>query len=98
MSRIVKSGGLIFLLAPSRGPEHRYPVDCWRFYPDGFRALAKWAGIDLLEVSTDWEEDPNPDSAACGDTVGVFRRSAETTAGRVQRYLLRRSIRLFGRV
>ena len=57
MCRIVRPGGLIFLLAPSRGPEHRYPVDCWRFYPDGFRALAKWAGVCLLEVSTDWEED-----------------------------------------
>ena len=29
--------------APSRGPEHRYPNDCWRFYPDGYRALAKYA-------------------------------------------------------
>jgi hypothetical protein len=63
MCRIVRPGGLIFLLAPSRGPEHRYPVDCWRFYPDGFRALAKWAGVHLLEVSTDWEEDSSPDSA-----------------------------------
>src|ERR1700760_2532729 len=71
--RIVKRGGLIFLLAPSRGPEHRYPVDCWRFYPDGFRALAKWAGVEILEVSTDWQEDPDPGSAPWGDTVGVFR-------------------------
>lgn len=96
MCRIVRLGGLIFLLAPSRGPEHRYPIDCWRFYPDGFRALAKWAGVDLLEVSTDWEEDSSPDSAPWGDTVGVFRRCTETAAGRVRRYLLRQSIRLFG--
>jgi hypothetical protein len=96
MCRIVRPGGLIFLLAPSRGPEHRYPVDCWRFYPDGFRALAKWAGVDLLEVSTDWEEDSSPDSAPWGDTVGVFRRYTETAAGRVRRSLLRQSIRLFG--
>src|SRR5262249_23470211 len=41
-------------LASSRGPEYRYLVDCWRFYPDGFRALAKWAGVCLPEVSTDW--------------------------------------------
>jgi SAM-dependent methyltransferase len=96
MSRLVKRGGLIFLLAPSRGPEHRYPVDCWRFYPDGFRALAKWGGLGLLEVSTDWEDDPDPDSAPWGDTVGVFRRFNETAAGRVRRYLLRHSIRIFG--
>jgi SAM-dependent methyltransferase len=97
MCRIVKPGGLIFLLAPSRGPEHRYPVDCWRFYPDGFRALAKWAGVELLEVSTDWAEDPDPESAPWGDTVGVFRRYREAAAGRLRRYLLRQSIHLFGR-
>jgi hypothetical protein len=97
MCRIVKRGGLIFLLAPSRGPEHRYPVDCWRFYPDGFRALAKWAGVELLEVSTDWAEDPDPGSAPWGDTVGVFRRYHEAVAGRVRRYLLRQSLTLFSR-
>ena len=41
MVRTLKPGGFIFLIAPSRGPEHRYPVDCWRFYPDGYRALAE---------------------------------------------------------
>jgi SAM-dependent methyltransferase len=96
MSRIAKPDGLIFLLAPSRGPEHRYPVDCWRFYPDGFRALAKWAGVKLVEVSTDWEQDPDPDSAPWGDTVGVFRRYRETAVGRARRYLLRQSMHLFG--
>jgi SAM-dependent methyltransferase len=94
--RIVKPNGLIFLLAPSRGPEHQYPVDCWRFYPDGFEALGKWAGVELLEVSTDWAEDPDPGSAPWGDTVGVFRRYRETTAGRLRRYLLRKSCNLFG--
>jgi SAM-dependent methyltransferase len=93
--RIVKRGGLIFLLAPSRGPEHRYPVDCWRFYPDGFKALATWAGVEILEVSTDWQEDADPGSAPWGDTVGVFRRYPESLAGRMRRYLLRQSLHLF---
>lgn len=53
--------------------EHRYPVDCWRFYPDGFRALACFGHINLVEVSTDWEPDAAEDSAAWGDTVGVFK-------------------------
>lgn len=73
--RVLKPGGLIFLIAPSQGPEHRHPVDCWRFYPDGFRALAKYGGLELLEVSTDWEQD------IWGDTVGVFRKSS--SAGRM---------------
>lgn len=53
MVRILKPGGRIFLIAPSRGFDHKYPVDCWRFYPDGYRALAKWGGLSLLEVHTD---------------------------------------------
>jgi SAM-dependent methyltransferase len=72
--RVVKPGGLIFLIAPSRGPEHRYPQDCWRFYPDGFRALANYGSLKLIEVSTDWAPHSAEDSAAWGDTVGVFRQ------------------------
>lgn len=73
MIRVLKPGGLIFLIAPSRGPEHRYPQDCWRFYPDGYRALAKFGRCELVEVTTDWEPHPDAGSAPWGDTVGVFR-------------------------
>jgi SAM-dependent methyltransferase len=95
MTRIVRRGGLIFLIAPSRGPEHRHPVDCWRFYPDGFRALARWSGTELVEVGTDWGPDPDPASAPWGDTVGVFRRCPETFSLRARRLALRHSLRLF---
>ena len=92
MIRVLKPGGLIFLIAPSRGPEHRYPQDCWRFYPDGYRALAKFGGCELLEVSTDWEPHPDPGSAAWGDTVGVFRGKGIDLRRKVAAGLLRRSI------
>ena len=75
MQRVLREGGLIFLIAPSRGPEHRYPQDCWRFYPDGYRALAKLGNFELLEVQTDWQPHEDAGSAAWGDTVGVFRSS-----------------------
>ena len=55
MARVLREGGLCCVIAPSGGPEHRYPVDCWRYYPDGFRALARWARLDVLDVRTDWE-------------------------------------------
>jgi SAM-dependent methyltransferase len=74
MARVTKPGGYVFLIAPSRGPEHRYPTDCWRFYPDGYRALARYAGIELVEVATDWAPHADAESATWGDTVGVFRR------------------------
>lgn len=76
--RALKPCGMIFLIAPSRGPEHRYPVDCWRFYPDGYAALAKYANLELLEVRTDWDPDPDLESRAWGDTVGVFRKPYST--------------------
>jgi SAM-dependent methyltransferase len=41
--RILKPGGLFYLNAPSNGLFHRYPVDCWRFYPDSGGALVEWA-------------------------------------------------------
>lgn len=41
--RVLKPHGLFYLNAPSNGSFHRYPVDCWRFYPDSGHALAKWA-------------------------------------------------------
>lgn len=74
MARVVRTGGYVFLIAPSRGPEHRYPVDCWRFYPDGFAALAKYAGLQLIEVQTDWTPHADPGSGPWGDTVGVFQK------------------------
>lgn len=42
MLRVIKSSGLIYINAPSNGAFHRYPVDCWRFYPDSGVALQNW--------------------------------------------------------
>ena len=74
MVRTLKPGGFIFLIAPSRGPEHRYPVDCWRFYPDGYRALAEYGKVDCLEAHTDWPAYPGARGRVWGDTVGAFAK------------------------
>jgi len=55
ISRILKPSGVCCIIAPSSGTEHRHPVDCWRFYSDGFKALAKWAGLSVIFVETQWE-------------------------------------------
>jgi len=55
IARVLKPGGVCCIIAPSGGFEHRYPVDCWRFYPDGLRALSKYAGLDVLEAYYDQE-------------------------------------------
>lgn len=68
MVRIVRSDGFIFLILPSSGPIHRYPVDCYRFFPDAYDALAKYAGCTRVES---WLDERGP---WC-DLVGVFRRA-----------------------
>jgi SAM-dependent methyltransferase len=40
--RILKPTGLLYINVPSNGSFHRYPVDCWRFYPDAGVALQNW--------------------------------------------------------
>ncbi len=64
IARILKPGGICCIIAPSSGPEHRYPVDCWRFYPDGCSALARFAKLELLEVSTQWEAEERYDQGS----------------------------------
>ncbi len=69
MVRVLNQGGMIILIAPSSGPIHKYPVDCYRFYPDAYVALAKYTGINLIDV---WKDDRGP----WQDVVGVFSKQS----------------------
>ena len=70
MVRVVRSGGFIYLNAPSNGPYHGYPGDCWRFYADAWGALAKETdGVELVESYMGEKSGP----AKWIDNVGVFR-------------------------
>ena len=48
--RILKPHGVFYLNVPSNGMFHRYPVDCWRFYPDSGPALVTWAQYNNFNV------------------------------------------------
>ena len=41
MVRVLSPGGLMYICAPSQGPYHAHPVDCWRFLKDSWVALEK---------------------------------------------------------
>lgn len=85
MARILKPNGYIFLTVPSRGHVHasKQEFDCWRFYPDSMRALGAFAGLDLLEVHTDfpprvpqgraYDYTKIAPNQYWGDTVAAFR-------------------------
>ena len=71
MCRILKPGGYIYINTPSSGYYHGYPIDCWRFYQDSYKALEKWGNkmghnINLLESYID-EEDTN-----WKDSIGIY--------------------------
>lgn len=72
--RVLKPDGYIFLIAPSAGRIHPGPVDCYRFYPDAYRALAKYTNCRLIEV---WRDERGP----WQDLVGVFARHAIPEVG-----------------
>jgi SAM-dependent methyltransferase len=88
-ARVLRPGGLLCAIAPSGGFEHRYPVDCWRYFPDGFRALARWALLDVIECSTEWQPaDYGDDSATWKDTLLVAIRRRRS-GGRALRHRIR---------
>lgn len=77
--RILKPTGLVYINAPSNGYVHRWPVDCWRFYPDAGNALVNWAkrsGYDpvLLESFVGHRASDSLDGA-WNDFVAVFAKS-----------------------
>lgn len=53
MTRVLKPGGLLCIVAPRGFARHRYPVDCYRFDADGMTAIARWCNLEILHVSTD---------------------------------------------
>lgn len=76
--RVLRPGGLVYINAPSNSDFHRYPLDCWRFYPDAGIALAKWADARGLPVELVESFVAEPGEAGWADFVAVFRKpSAE---------------------
>ncbi|MHB1871887.1 MAG: methyltransferase domain-containing protein [Steroidobacteraceae bacterium] len=72
--RVLKKGGYMYLNAPSNGVYHRYPVDCWRFYPDAGLALAEWAVHQGLQAQVAESFLLNQIDDIWNDFVCVFAR------------------------
>lgn len=78
MCRLVKPGGYVYINAPSAGFYHACPQDCWRFYPDSWKALEKWArrrgyAVNLLEAYTD-------SSCIWKNSVGIFQKDTNVAS------------------
>jgi SAM-dependent methyltransferase len=82
IARVLKPGGYFFMTVPSRGHVHT-EVDCWRYYPDGIRAMAAFAALTAREARTQFPpkrdkrhdyQSIDSESHYWGDTVGVFQK------------------------
>ncbi len=70
--RVLKPEGLFYLNSPSNGEFHRFPVDCYRFYPDCGNALAKWARHSGLRTLSLESYVSNQSGGHWNDFVSVF--------------------------
>lgn len=74
--RVLRPGGFLYVNVPSNHGFHRYPLDCWRFYPDAGIALAGWANRRGLAVELVESFVADPLQERWADFVAVFRRSS----------------------
>jgi hypothetical protein len=70
MVRVTKNNGIIYIIAPSTGGLHPNVLDCWRYFPDGMRALAKWGKVSVIDVILDQKE-------AWNYCEGIFKKERQ---------------------
>jgi SAM-dependent methyltransferase len=81
IARVLRTNGLVALIAPGAGPVHRYPTDCWRYYPDGFPALVRYAGLTVVESHLQRRYAyPDSDSILWCDAMVVAQKPWRTPA------------------
>jgi len=81
MCRVLKNDGYMYICAPSSGPYHpeKCPSDSWRFYPDSWRSLSRWAKLNqynviLIDSYIDCVH-YHPDEK-WDDSVGIFKKES----------------------
>ena len=75
ITRVTKPGGLVCIIAPSWGFTHRYPLDCWRFFPDAASAMFGYVGLETVEA---YVEEKDPDKAVStlwADMLAIGRKA-----------------------
>lgn len=72
MVRVAAEGALIYVCSPSNGKVHRYPLDCYRFYPDAGIALQNWARRCHHDVTLIESVIMRKDDSEWNDWVAVY--------------------------
>lgn len=58
VARVCRDGGLVITINPASWPRHDAPIDCWRAYPEGMKALYEDAGLQVMTSVVDALEVP----------------------------------------
>lgn len=64
LARILKRGCQMCVIAPHTWAYHPSPLDCWRVFPDGMRAILEDAGLRIISVYMN----------NVADTVGIAQK------------------------
>jgi SAM-dependent methyltransferase len=86
--RVLKPNGIFYLNVPSNGNFHRFPVDCWRFYPDSAKALCKWAnrsGYNSTVLESFTTDQTSKD--IWNDFIAVFLKNSDHVSDHPNRLL-----------
>lgn len=75
IKRVLKPGGLFFIIVPSTGPVHKNPYDCYRFNDDAMKAMAKYINFNVIEYGTNFDKISDP----WYDSFLVARKPASTS-------------------
>ena len=86
LTRVCKVGGLVITINPVSWPYHEHPIDCWRAFPEGMRALYEDASLEvLLSIFESLE-------------ATQYRRHIPGRSSEWQPRLLRNAYRILGRI
>jgi SAM-dependent methyltransferase len=58
VARVCKPGGTVITINPVSWPYHEAPIDCWRAYPEGMKALYEDSALEVLVSHWESLEEP----------------------------------------
>ena len=58
VARVCKAGGIVITINPVSWPYHEAPIDCWRAYPEGMKALYEDSKLEV--IFSGWESLEEP--------------------------------------
>jgi len=86
VTRVCKPGGVVVTINPVSWPYHEAPVDCWRAFPEGMRALYDDAALDV--ILSEWGS----------LEARQYRRHVPGRSAEFQPRSVRRTYRILGKV